>query len=164
MHGEVDAAAAVAVDRPRDLGATARAFRRREAHQNRRAVEAMVEPIRDRQHGVAHDFALDASEILTMPEHIVWIAVLVRLVAATVHRVGAGQHEAADQLLLRPATADHGLRQVIEQILVLRRVTQVTEIVDGACEPATEQVVPHAVHQHARWQRVVDAEHAFGEF
>ena len=69
--------------------------------------------------------------------------------------VGGGEQNLALQALQAPAAGEETLRQVVEQLRMRRRLAEPAEIVRGLDEAAAEQVVPDAVGDHARGQRVV---------
>ena len=78
--------------------------------------------------------------------------------------VGPRQHDRSHEPLDRPAVADESPGKVIEQLGMRRHVAGHAEIVDGFDDSFAEEMMPDAIHDHPRSERILRAGEPLREF
>ena len=117
---------------------------------DRLAVQARIQAARHAQDGVADRFGLKPAHAPVAEQ----LVVRIRRAAAGLALEGLAGEQQAQQGLDRTAAVDEAPRQQVEQFRMRRRRTELAEIVGGGDQAAAEDVVPEAVDDDPRGQRV----------
>ena len=166
--GDVQAAPAVAVERAAGLGTTVViavvVHERGEVDLDSGPLPPAVEPPGDGQDRVPDRLGLQAADGHPVQQPVVGIGGLRLGRGRAGHPERAAEDQLAHQSFDRPAVPDEPIGEVVEQLRVGGSIAEGAEVVDGRDEPPAEEVVPDAVHRHARRQRVGRIGDPPGEF
>ena len=117
------------------------------------------------QHRVAQRFSFKPTTTHPPPQCVSWIDFKIRIQIVGPQLITARRHKLANQRLDRPSVlGNEPVGQVVEQFRVRGRKPVDAKVVDRLDQPPTEHVLPYAVHDHARGERVLGMRQPLSQF
>ena len=125
-----------------------------------RTAGFQVQLARSRQQRIAHLLRIQPSRRVMPQEHIFRVGqkrlldIGTRIFNFTLHSIRCAGHHQPVYLFQAPAVFHECRRQPVEQFGMCRLVAEAAKVARVRRQPATEMLLPQAVHQHARGERI----------